>query len=109
MPKFEEDVRSAFERAVDGSGTPDELLSAVRLLVSNLKSSGHPPESVLIVVKQLCGLPLAVIGAADTDASADASQTKQISDMMVRAAIDEYYLMGRAGATPDSSSKTLGV
>ena len=109
MPKFEDDLRSAFDRAMDGSGTPEELLSAVRVLVSSLKSSGHPPESVLITVKQLCGLPLAAIGAADTDASADASQTKQISDMMVRAAIDEYYMKARAAAAPDSSGQTLGI
>ena len=109
MPKFEEDLRSAFDRALDGSGTPEELLLAVRALVSSLKSSGQPPESVLITVKQLCGLPLAAIGAADTDASADASQTKRISDMMVRAAIDEYYMKGRAAAAPDSSAQTLGI
>src|SRR6476659_6858772 len=109
MPKFEDDLRSAFDRAIDGSGTPEELLLAVRVLVSSLKSSGNPPESVLITVKQLCGLPLAAIGAADTDASADASQAKQISDMMVRAAIDEYYLSGHAAAAPDPSGQTLGI
>src|SRR4051812_38857985 len=101
MSKLEDDVRAAFTRANDGSGTPDELLVAVRDLVRDLKGAGQPPEIVLITIKQLCGLPLAIV-AADTDASADASQTKQISDMMVRAAIDEYYMKRRAPASPDA-------
>jgi hypothetical protein len=107
MPKLEEDVRDAFGRANDGSGTPDELLAAVRMLVRDLKGAGQPPEIVLITIKQLCGLPLAIV-AADTDASADASQTKQISDMMVRAAIDEYYMRRRAPTPPDSRGKGTG-
>ena len=103
MPKLEDDLRSAFERATDGTGTPDALLAAVRILVRELKVTGQSPEAVLITVKQLCGLPLAGIAAGDTDASADASQSKQISDMMVRAAIDEYYLRALANSSvPDS-------
>jgi len=103
MPNFEDDLRSAFDRATDGTGTPDALLVAVRILVRELKVTGQSPEAVLIHVKQLCGLPLAAIAAADTDASADSSLTKQISDMMVRAAIDEYYLRAQAsGVAPDS-------
>ena len=102
MRKLEDQVRDAFGRANEGSGSPDELLGAVRMLVRDLKSAGQPPEIVLITIKQLCGLPLAIV-AADTDASADASQTKQISDMMVRAAIDEYYMKRRAPASSDSA------
>ncbi len=103
MPKIEDDLRSAFDRATDGTGTPDALIGAVRSLVRELKVTGQSPEAVLIHVKQLCGLPLAAIAAGDTDASADSSLTKQISDMMVRAAIDEYYLRAQASdAAPDS-------
>jgi hypothetical protein len=87
---LEDDVRDAFQRATEGAASADELLSAVRMLVRDLKRAGRPPEKVLVAVKQVCGLPL-ITFAADTDANADASQTKQISDMMVRAAIDEYY------------------
>jgi hypothetical protein len=107
MPKLEDDVRGAFGRANGGSGTPDELLAAVRVLVRDLRAAGQPPEIVLITIKQLCGLPLAIV-AADTDASADPSQTKQISDMMVRAAIDEYYMKRRAPTSPDSQGKGTG-
>jgi hypothetical protein len=77
------------------------------MLVRDLKGAGQPPEIVLITIKQLCGLPLAIV-AADTDASADASQTKQISDMMVRAAIDEYYMRRRAPTPPDSRGTGTG-
>ena len=34
---LEDNVRSAYERATDGTGSPDELLSAVRVLVRDLK------------------------------------------------------------------------
>lgn len=103
MPNLEDDLRSAYDKATDGTGTPDALLVAVRILVRELKVRGQSPEAVLIHVKQLCGLPLAAIAAGDTDASADSSLTKQISDMMVRAAIDEYYPRAQAGGTaPDS-------
>ncbi|HEV7387526.1 MAG TPA: hypothetical protein VGN73_02830 [Gemmatimonadaceae bacterium] len=101
MAKTEDDLRSAFDRATDGTGSPDALLVAVRILVRELKGAGQSPEAVLICVKQLCGLPLAAIAAGDTDASADSSLPKQISDMMVRAAIDEYYLRALAGGAPD--------
>jgi hypothetical protein len=63
---------------------------------------------VLICVKQLCGLPLAAIAAGDTDASADSSLAKRISDMMVRAAIDEYYLRTLAGGAPDAYTDESG-
>jgi hypothetical protein len=109
MPKLEEDLRSAFDRATDGTGTPDTLLTAVRILVRELKVTGQSPEAVLITVKQLCGLPLAGIAAGDTDASADSSQSKQISDMMVRAAIDEYYLRAQGnGSAPESRANGDG-
>ena len=91
MPnRLEDDVRNAFERANDGTGSPDELLSAVRILVRDLKREGSPPEKFIVTVKQVCGLPM-ITFAGDTDAAADSTQAKQISDMMVRAAIDEYY------------------
>jgi hypothetical protein len=91
MPqRLEDNVRGAYERAIEGIGSRDELLSAVRILVRDLKREGQPPEKVIITVKQVCGLPM-ITFAADTDANADRSQAKQIADMMVRAAIDEYY------------------
>ena len=96
MPKrLEAQVRSAFERATEDNGSPDELLTAVRLLVRDLKRQGRPPEKVLLAVKKACGLPLMAF-AADTDATADMSPPKRISEMMVRAAIDEYYRKPRA-------------
>jgi hypothetical protein len=98
MPKkLEDNVRSAFERATEGSGSPDDLVSAVRVLVRNLKREGRPPEKVIVTVKQVCGLPM-ITFAADTDAVADNSPSKRISEMMVRAAIDEYYLKPRPKA-----------
>jgi hypothetical protein len=108
MPKrLEADLRNVFERATAGTGSPEALLSAVRALVRDLKRKGQPPEKVIVAVKQACGLPL-IAFAADTDANADATQPKQIADMMVRAAIDEYYekprpsnaSAGSLGATP---------
>ncbi len=89
--RLEDDVRSAFERATEGTGSRDELLSAVRTLVRDLTRGGQPPEKVIVTVKQVCGLPM-ITFAADTDSGADRDQAKQISDMMVRAAIDEYYM-----------------
>jgi hypothetical protein len=108
MPnRLEDDVRRAFDRATKGNGSPDDLLAAVRVLVRDLKRRGQPPEKVIITVKQVCGIPL-ITFAADTDANADSSHDKQIADMMVRAAIDEYYERpqpnnapaGSVGATP---------
>ena len=100
MPNRLEDlVRDAFERANDGTGSPDELLSAVRILVRDLKREGSPPEKVIVTVKQICGLPM-ITFAADTDAAADGTQSKQISDMMVRAAIDEYYRVPKFQTNP---------
>ena len=100
MPnRLEDDVRSAFERAIEGTGSRDELLSAVRILVRDLKREGQPPEKVIVTVKQVCGLPM-ITFAADTDSGADRDQAKQISDMMVRAAIDEYYLKSRPSDAP---------
>jgi hypothetical protein len=91
MPnKLEDDVRSAFDRAIQGVISPEELLTTVRILVRNLKAGGLPPESVVVTVKELCGLSRMTI-ASDTDSSLDMSDSKKISDMVVRAAIDEYY------------------
>jgi hypothetical protein len=69
--------------------------------VRQLKSEAQPPEKVIVAVKQVCGLPMTTF-AGDTDAMADADQTKQICDMMVRAAIDEYYSDSVPGAKPET-------
>jgi len=97
MPnKLEDDVRSAYARANDGAAQPDELLTAVRALVRTLKSEGRPPESVIVTVKNLCGLTH-MTAAADTDSSVDGSGTKKLSDMVVSTVIDEYYATSSAG------------
>jgi len=96
--RLEGDVRNAFEKATEGSGSREQLVATVRALVGELKRQGRPPEKVIIKVKQVCGLPLLTF-AADTDASADISPTKQISDMVLRATIDEYYA-GQQSAGP---------
>ena len=92
--RLEQDVRAAFERAATGVTQPDELISAVRNLVRDLKRGELPPEKVIVAVKQACGLPLVTI-AADTDASTDGTYVRQISDIMLRAVIEEYYFVGR--------------
>lgn len=99
MPKkLEDDVRTAFDRASEDSGSPEALLTAVRILVRDLKREGRPPENVIVTIKRLCGVPQITV-AADTDSNAVTSVSKTISDMVVRAAIDEYYtgtrLIGR--------------
>jgi len=106
MPnRLEEEVRSAYTRATAGTGSPDELLAAVRTLVRNLKREGCPPEKVIVAVKEVCGLPR-ITFAADTDAAADNTPAKQISEMMVRAAIDEYYTKPRPkGISKDARAK----
>jgi hypothetical protein len=88
--KLEDDVRIAFDRATEGAISPEELLTAVRILVRNLKAGGRPPENVVVTVKELCGLPRMTI-ASDTDSSIDLSESKKLSDTVVRTAIDEYY------------------
>jgi hypothetical protein len=91
MPKqLEDDVRSAFDRAVEGAASPDELLSAVRVLVRELKNEGQQPESVIVAIKNLCGMSRMQV-AADTDSSIDYSESKKISDMVVNTVIDEYF------------------
>jgi hypothetical protein len=90
LNKLEDDVRSAYARANDGAAQPDELLTAVRVLVRNLKSEGRPPENVIVTVKNLCGLSH-MTAAADTDSSGDGSGSKKLSDLVVSAVIDEYY------------------
>jgi hypothetical protein len=75
---------------IDGASPPDELLTAVRVLVRNLKSEGLPPESVVVTIKNLCGVTHMTI-AADTDSSVDGSYSKKVCDLVVSAAIDEYY------------------
>ncbi|HJP86117.1 MAG TPA: hypothetical protein VJ852_09020 [Gemmatimonadaceae bacterium] len=88
--RLEENLRSAFERATDGSGSPEEVRTVVRKLVRALERDGIPPEKVIVTVKQACGLPLVTI-AGDTDALADISPSKQVFDLVVRTVIDEYY------------------
>ena len=103
----EVDLKSAFLRATEENVPPDELLATVRRLVRDLKRQGRPPEQVIVAVKQVCGLPL-ITFAADTDAAADGSHSKQISDMMLRAAIDEYYMKPRSkSAAAESKGKKL--
>ena len=101
--KLKDDVRTAFDRVIEaavspslskndrsGAAPPEVLLTAVRVLVRDLKSDGQPPESVIVTVKELCGLSRMTI-PSDTDSSIDLSESKKISDMVVRTAIDEYY------------------
>ncbi len=91
MPnKLEDDVRTAFDRAIEGAASPEVLLTAVRVLVRDLKREGRPPEDVIVTIKDLCGLSRMTV-AADTDSSVDFSDSKKISDTVVRTAIDEYY------------------
>jgi hypothetical protein len=100
MPKkLEADVRTAFERATEGTGSPEELIRAVRILVRDLKKEGRPPENVIVTIKRLCGLSQIAV-AADTDSNAVTSVSKRISDMVVRAAIDEYYTGMQKGPRP---------
>lgn len=90
MTTHENDLRSAFDRATDGSGSPDEVRAAVRELVRDLETAGIPPEKIIVAVKQACGVPLVTI-AGDTDALADITPSKQVFDLVVRTVIDEYY------------------
>ena len=102
------DLRTTFSRATEENVSPDELLAAVRGFVRDLKRQGRQPEEVIIAVKQACGLPL-ITFAADTDATADGSQTKRVAEMIVRAAIDEYYLKPprNTGASADAYEQRL--
>jgi hypothetical protein len=91
MPKqLEENIRIAYVGAVQGTAPPDELVISVRALVRELKNEGMPPESVIVIVKDLCGLTHMAV-AADTDSSGDFSKSREISDLVVSAVIDEYY------------------
>jgi hypothetical protein len=101
MPnKLEDDVRSAFDRATEGTASPEELEATVRVLVRDLKKKGRAPESVIVAIKNLCGLSQLTV-AADTDSSIDFSERKKISDMVVSTVIDEYYMGTRlAGRRP---------
>lgn len=96
LNKLEDDVRSAYVRVNKGAAQPAELLTSVRVLVRNLKSAGRPPESVIVTVKELCGLTHMTI-AADTDSSVDGSDSKKLSDMVVSTVIDEYYATSSVG------------
>jgi hypothetical protein len=99
MPNnLEDDVRTAFDRVIEGAASPEELLTAVRVLVRDLKGEGRPPENVIVTIKDLCGRSR-MTAAADTDSSIDFSDSKKISDLVVSTVIDEYYtgtrLIGR--------------
>jgi hypothetical protein len=97
--KLEDDVSVAFERATEGTGSPEDLVAAVRVLVRDLKKEGRPPENVVVTIKRLCGLSQVAV-AADTDSNAVTSVNKRVADMVVRAAIDEYYTGIRKGPRP---------
>ena len=97
--KLEDDVSTAFDRATEGSGSPEDLIAAVRILVRHLKKEGRPPENVVVTIKRLCGLSQVAV-AADTDSNAVTSVSKRAADMVVRAAIDEYYTGTRKGPRP---------
>ena len=97
--KLEEDVSTGFERAIEGTGSPEDLIAAVRILVRDLKREGRPPENVVVTIKRVCGLSQITV-AADTDSNAVSSVSKRISDMVVRAAIDEYYTGTRKSGRP---------
>jgi hypothetical protein len=97
--KLEDNVRTAFERATESTGSPDNLIAAVRILVRDLKKEGRPPENVVVTIKRLCGLSQITV-AADTDSNAVTSVSKRLSDMVVRAAIDEYYTGTRKSGRP---------
>ena len=86
----EDEVRTAFHRATEGTGSRDELVAAVRARVRELKKQGQPPEKVIVTIKRQCGLPL-ITFAAYTDASTDGSASRQLAELVVRAVIDEYY------------------
>ena len=97
--KLEDNVRTAFEGATESIVSPEDLIAAVRILVRNLKKEGRPPENVVVTIKRLCGLSQITV-AADTDSNAVTSVSKRLSDMVVRAAIDEYYTGTRKSARP---------
>jgi hypothetical protein len=48
------------------------------------------PENVIVTVKQVCGLPLLTF-AGDTDSRADGNGSRKLSDVVFKAAIEEYY------------------
>jgi len=97
--KLEDDVRTSFYSATEGTGSPEDLVTAVRALVRDLKKEGQPPESVIVTIKRLCGLSQITV-AADTDSNAVTSVSKRTADMAVRAAIDEYYTGTRRSGGP---------
>ena len=97
--KLEDEVSTAFERATESAGSPENLIAAVRNLVRDLKKEGRPPENVVVTIKRLCGLSQITV-AADTDSNAVTSVNKRLSDMVVRAAIDEYYTGTRKSERP---------
>jgi hypothetical protein len=100
MPnRIEDDFRVAFDRAIEGTTSSDELLSVVRALVCEYKRQGRQPESVLVTLKELCGLSRMTV-ASDTDSSLDSSDSRKLSDMVVTTAIDEYYTTRMAGRQP---------
>jgi len=92
--KLEDDVRIAFDQAIEGATTPEELMTAVRVLVRELKREGRPPENVIVTIKDLCGLSR-LSAPSDTDSSVGSSESRKLSDMVVSAAIDEYYTGSR--------------
>jgi hypothetical protein len=99
--QLEDDVCTAFERAIEAGESSDALLMSVRALVLELKREGRPPENVIVTIKDLCGLTSRAT-AADTDSTPTFSESKRISDLVVSTAINEYY----NGATMTGTKKT---
>ena len=87
---LEVNVRTAFVRASEGAESPEGLLTAVRLLVGDLKRKGQPPERVIVTIKRLCNLRMNTL-LANTDASGESSKSRRISQMVIPTVIDEYY------------------
>ena len=83
-------VRTAYEQAARGLGGEDHLLRAVRDIVRDLKKDGEPPERVVITIKNLCGIPL-VPFAAHHDRFTAPGSTRSISEIVIGAAIEEYF------------------
>ncbi len=95
----EDEVRASFDRAIKSVEPSDELLVAVRLLVRDLRREGQAPETVIVTLKELCGVSQLTI-AADTDSSTDLSAHRKLSDEVIKTAIQEYYSGDSTGRQP---------
>ena len=66
--KLEDDLRKAFEKATEGSGSREQLVATVRVLVGELKRQGWPPEKVIINIERFGNTTAATIPLALNDA-----------------------------------------